>query len=210
MPGYEKRHGHVLARQPRGGRVSRRVVVVAVVALAVVGAGVLFVGEQSPDDGRVASNDSEGTTTHGGETADGETTTLESRDGGGSDTPRDTESATTSASGGNDEYDFVIENVEECGNTCRDVTATLANTGGETHRNVRVTTKVYADGDLLWTGNETVGRLDASESHTSTKRVNVGFAGGMKIKSNDGYVTIVTVVESASGTTRFEDRRKVA
>ena len=70
--------------------------------------------------------------------------------------------------------------------------------------------QVYADGDLLWSGNETVGTLDSGETHRSTKRVDVGFSGGMAIRANDGYVTIVTTVESEEETTRFSERRKVA
>lgn len=181
--------------------MSRRVLAVAVVLLAVGGAGVLFVGDLSPGE-TLDPGTGHATTVGGSDSEDGQT----DDDSGGS-AATTTESSTGDGSTG---YAFTIEKIEKCGDTCRDVTARLANTGQETRQNVRVTTKVYADGDLLWTGNESVGTLQPDESHTSTKRVKLSYWEAMKIKNNDGYVTIVTVVRSDSGTTRFEERRKVA
>lgn len=175
-----------------------------VVLAAAVGASALFVG--GPSD----SGDAPGPIGGGG---DGTTTAAD-----GSDDSSGDDSSGSDGDGSSDEttdststpYRFDIVNIEKCGDTCRDVTATLANTGQETRQNVRVTTEVYADDDLLWTGNETVGTLEPEESHTSTKRVKLSYWDGIKIKNNDGYVTIVTVVRSDSGTVRFEERRKVA
>jgi hypothetical protein len=181
--------------------------VATIVVLAAVGAGALFVGGPS------GSGDAPGPI--GGD-GDGTTATTTAADGSddssgddssGSDGGSSAETTTDSTS---TPYRFEIVNIEECGDTCRDVTATLTNTGQETRQNVRVTTEVYADDDLLWTGNETVGTLEPDESHTSTKRVKLSYWDGVKIKNNDGYVTIVTIIHSDSGTVRFEERRKVA
>lgn len=173
--------------------MNRAVLVAAAVALAVVGAGAVFVGGLPLDGGT-------GPPGGGGPSDDG------SGPSGGGDEP----SGSPTASGGTGAYDFAIERIERCGTTCREVTAALANAGDRPRRNVRVTTRVYADGDLLWEGDESVGHLEPGESHTTAKRVNVGLAGGVKIRANGGYVTIVTVVESAGGSARFEQRRKVA
>lgn len=179
-----------------------RYVAVVLVAFA-VGAGALVVADPSPgkttgpSEGVVPTTDADSTT---------DDSTVGATDDPDESPPTETATTDNSPSG----YDFTIEHIEECGSTCRNVTAVLANTGNETRRNVRATTEVYADGDLLWSGNETVGALDPGEAHTSTKRVNVGFAGGMKIQNDDGYVTIVTVVRTDDGTTRFSERRKVA
>lgn len=178
--------------------MNRGVVVAVVTVVALVGGGVLFVNGSTP--GETPSSATNGATTSTmAEPTDSEAST-ESGDG----VERPTETATSSG------YGFVIENIEKCGNTCRDVTAKLTNDGPEARRNVRVTTKMFADDTLLWSGNETIGTLDSGESHVSTKRVDVGFSGGMAISANDGYVTIVTIVESAGGTTQFSERRKVA
>ena len=190
--------------------MKRTVLAVAavVVLAAAVGAGALFVGGSSGSGdvpGPIGS-DGDATTTTTTSVAD-DSGDSSGDDSSGGDGGSSSDETTTDSSA---PYRFAIVNVEKCGDTCRDVTATLTNTGQETRQNVRVTTEVYADGDLLWTGNETVGTLEPDESHTSTKRVKLSYWDGIKIKNNDGYVTIVTVVRSDSGTVRFEERRKVA
>lgn len=109
-----------------------------------------------------------------------------------------------------EEWSFTIDSIESCGNTCRDVAATLENTGNTTRTGVTVTTKVYADGELLWEGTEDAGTLGSGESDTATRRVDVGYTGGLAIESNDGYVTIRTMVSYDGGRTVFEDRKQVA
>jgi hypothetical protein len=178
-------------------------ILAAVIVVLAAGAGMLVVADlpagETPDSST------------GDVTATATTDSPDDSSGTSPDDDSDESTPTTATTDDSDSgYDFTIENIEECGSTCRDVTAVLANTGDETRQNVRATTKVFADGDLLWTGNETVGTLDPEAAHTSTKRVNVGFAGGMKIQDNDGYVTIVTVIRSDDGTVRFSERRKVA
>jgi hypothetical protein len=123
----------------------------------------------------------------------------------------------TASSGGNGTaaglgpgWSFGIDSIEACGNTCRDVTATLENTGDTARENVTVITEVYAEGDLLWEGTNRIGRLEPGEANTATRRVDVGFDGGVAIQSNDGYVTVRTVVSYDGGRTVFEDRKQVA
>ncbi|WP_435180318.1 hypothetical protein [Halorussus sp. AFM4] len=181
------------------GVVDGEVAVAVVVLLSVAAGGALFA------DGGVLGEPSDAP-------AD-EATTATTTGNAGSPTRDDTsdgsaENGTATPAG--PRYAFAIESVESCGSTCQDVTARLDNTGRAVREDVRVATRVYADGDLLWSGNETVGRLGPDESHTSTRRVDVGFSGGLAISANGGYVTIVTVVRSEDGTARFAERRKVA
>lgn len=198
IPTRSKRHADALGPELRAGESVKRVVVLVAVLL-VAGATALLVGATLPSALSVGSFDGDGTAS---ETTASETTVA------GTTTSGTAANGTSASDDG--PYAFTIDSVEECGSTCRDVTVTLENTAPETRRNVRVTTKVYADEDLLWTGNESVGALSAGASHTTTKRVEMGLAGGMKIRSNDGYVTIVTVVRSDDGTTTFSERRTVA
>ena len=179
--------------------MTERLLVVSVLLFALAGAGVLVAADGSSDAIPDLESDGE-TTTAPAEVAGAgnETTTTAVSDSSGA-TPADASSG----------YALDIRSIEKCGSTCRDVTAALTNEGASARRNVTATTEVYADGDLLWSGNESVGTLSAGESHASTKRVRVGYAGGMKIRANDGYVTIVTVVRSDDGTTEFSERRKV-
>ncbi|WP_115864752.1 hypothetical protein [Halorussus litoreus] len=173
----------------------------AVVLLGVLGVGALA-GGLAPGDAFEGLPDEPA--------GSGRTTTATDSGTPSEPTGTATAAATTATAGEDAGYDFAIQRIESCGTTCRDVTARLTNVGSEAREDVRVTTSLYADGDLLWQGNETVGRLDAGEAHTSTKRVKLGYADGAAIQGNDGYVTIITVVRSADGTARFEERRKVA
>lgn len=170
--------------------MSGRLLVALVLLLALAGAGVLVAADGSSD----AIPDFE---------SDGATTTTTTTTAATSESP---DSTRTDADSG---YALDIRSIDRCGSTCRDVTAALVNEGSSARRNVTATTEVYADGDLLWSGNESVGTLSAGESYASTKRVQVGLSGGMKIQANDGYVTIVTVVRSDDGTTELAERRNV-
>ncbi|UPW02249.1 hypothetical protein M0R88_09190 [Halorussus gelatinilyticus] len=188
--------------------MSRRALVAVVALVGVLGAGVLFAGGTDLG-GESGIGAGDATATETATTARSATgTTAPAADDAGESGGGNDATATTSMT--SSEYAFTIENIEKCGSTCRDVTARLTNSGGETRENVRVTTAMLADGEVLWSGNESVGTLTPGESHVSTERVDVGFAGGMQISANDGYVTIVTVVRSESGKTRFAERRKVA
>ncbi|WP_254534724.1 hypothetical protein [Halomarina litorea] len=107
-------------------------------------------------------------------------------------------------------YDFSIESIEECGTTCRDVTAALTNTGDVARSDVVVETRIYADDDLLWRGNATAGSLAVNETYESSARVDLGYRDSATVKRNDGYVTIQTIVHSAEGRKLYEERRQVA
>ena len=196
-------------RELRGVAVSGRLLVALVLLAALAGAGVLVAADGSSD--AVSEPESDGATTTTAEEVDeaevGATTTTTATTATTTAASESPDATRTDADSG---YALDVRSIDSCGSACRDVTAALINEGSAARRNVTATTKVYADGDLLWSGDESVGTLSAGESHVSTKRVRVGFSGGMKIRANDGYVTIVTVVRSNSGTTELSERRKVA
>ncbi|NHN61168.1 MULTISPECIES: hypothetical protein [Halorussus] len=178
--------------------MNRGAVVAVVLLFSLAAGGVLLAG----DDGLGGTPDAPA--------GDSTTTTTTGSGGSPTDTASGDSASDATATPSDSGYAFTIQSIEDCGSTCRDVTARLDNSGGAVREEVEVTTKMYADDDLLWAGNETVGRLGPGESHTSTRRVDVGFSGGLAISANDGYVTIVTVVRSEGGTARFSERRKVA
>jgi hypothetical protein len=112
-------------------------------------------------------------------------------------------------------FAFEVVRIEECGTTCRDVTAAVTNSRDERATGVQVYTTIYAgnstDGDdEVWAGTEDVGTLEAGESATSTRRVDLSFGAALKIQNADGWITLVTTVESDEVTITFEDRRNVA
>ena len=111
-------------------------------------------------------------------------------------------------------FAFTIEGVEECGQTCRDVTTTLRNEGNARATGVVVYTRVFVgqgtDGDVVWTGQERVGTLAAGASHTATRRVELSYAEGLAVRRADGWITVQTTVTSDQRTVTYTDPRDVA
>ncbi|MDZ7700841.1 MAG: hypothetical protein U5J98_01550 [Halobacteriales archaeon] len=113
-------------------------------------------------------------------------------------------------------FSFTIDEIEECGQTCRDVTATLHNNQDETATGTTVFTRVFAGedntdtADLVWEGKEEVGTLEAGTSHTTTRRVELSLQDARKIEQNDGWITIVTTVQTDERTVTFRDSEQVA
>lgn len=140
------------------------------------------------------------------------------------ETPSDQESGdsdTAEESGDSDTADtplfsFTIENIEECGQTCRDVTATVTNNQNETATGVTVFTRVFAGenntdkADLVWEGKEEVGTLEAGASHTTTEHVELTLQEARKIDQQDGWITILTTVQTDERTVTFQNSEQVA
>lgn len=117
--------------------------------------------------------------------------------------PTETPSSPTDTSSGGDSdgttatdvstgspYAFSVDRIEECGETCRDVTATLTNEQSTGVSNVTIYTRIYTgngtDGDVVWEGTESVGDLSAGESYMVTERVELSLADAYAVKRNDG------------------------
>jgi hypothetical protein len=179
---------------------SKSVALVVVVAVGILGAAVLGVGpipSDPPPNGGATTGDSTGDDpVAGGTGSDG-------GDAGGS-----SENATATPEPA--PFGFQIDSIEECGTTCRDVTATLTNQRGSSASDVTATTRIYVKEDKIWQGSEEIGRLDAGESATTTKRVEIGYFDAAKIQNNGGYVTVETTITTAEGSYTFSGRRKVA
>jgi hypothetical protein len=187
-------------RRMRGALV---VVGFLVAAAAVTGIGFAF-GNGGPAGEAVESAPTTTTATDGGGTNDGGADAGATGDGGASDG-----GATTPAE---PSFAFVVDDVEACGETCRDVTSTLTN-DGTAASDVTVDTRIYAgngtDGDAVWQGSEPVGSLGAGESYTTTKRVELSFGDALAVQGADGWITVETTVESDERTVTFTERRNV-
>ncbi|WP_311171599.1 hypothetical protein [Halobellus ordinarius] len=178
--------------------------IVAVVLIVALGAGAVVVGGDLLSGGN--SDDTEPFPTA---TA---TQTPASGDDGGAEG-----ATTTAASTGTPTppFAFTIDNIEECGQTCRDVTSTLTNQQDTTAEDVTVYTRMFAgnetnEDDEVWRGSADVGTLEPGESHTETRRVELSLSDGLAIQNAGGWITIQTTVETADQTITFSERRKVA
>lgn len=171
------------------------VVVGAGVGAIVVAGDVLPGGNSEPDSEPFPT-----ATPHGGETT--------------SDTDSTPTPTTDEASTATPPFGFAIDTIEECGQTCRDVTSTLSNQQDTTAENVTVHTRILAgqgtDGDVVWRGSEDVGTLPAGESYTTTRQVELSFADALTVENNGGWITVQTTVETADGSVTFTDERRVA
>lgn len=94
-----------------------------------------------------------------------------------------------------------VGRVDACGSTCRDVTARLSNDGTTDLTNVEVYTTIYAGDEIVWVDAERVGTVAAGDAYTTTKRVRVGPGEILQIHSNDGSVTVETIIEFDQGST---------
>jgi hypothetical protein len=123
--------------------------------------------------------------------------------------------AETGSSTDVDPFTFTVDGIEDCGTTCRDVTATLTNQRNETATGITTYIRIYAGenntdtDDVVWEGTVDVGTLDAGDSHTTTERVELSLRDARKIDRNDGRITVLTAVESDEATATFQDSKQV-
>ena len=140
--------------------------------------------------------------------------------GGSDDAGTSGDDATSTSGDGGDatastpRFGFAIDAVEQCGQTCRDVTSTLTNHRDTDAADVTVHTRIFAgqgtDGDAIWRGTEDVGALGAGESYTTTRQVELSFADALAVQNADGWITVQTTVETADRTVTVTDERRVA
>ncbi|MFW6321209.1 MAG: hypothetical protein ACOC0Z_05110 [Halohasta sp.] len=111
-------------------------------------------------------------------------------------------------------FTFTVDEIDDCGETCRDVTATVENTQDEPAESVTASTRIFAGEnsteDLLWEDTEEIGALAAGESHTTTERVELSWSEAYAVEQNGGWITIVTTIESDEETITVRENRQVA
>jgi len=147
------------------------------------------------------------TVTEGGDTEPAGTT--ESGDTGG-DTSGEQLTATPQMENTSASFAYTVDTIEKCGQTCRDVTATITNDGNETATSVTVETNIYTDGDLIWEGGEEIGTLEAGAEYTSTQRVELSYGDAAKVEDNNGWITIETIVRFDGGQEVITEERQVS
>ncbi|MDQ2049375.1 hypothetical protein RBH26_02635 [Natronolimnohabitans sp. A-GB9] len=122
-------------------------------------------------------------------------------------------SPVASSDDGSDEADVAFElsdyEIVECGTTCRDATAELANDGDDDASDVTVSVTVSADGTDVWESEEDIGTLEAGDTVTREERVDLGYRDAARVRANDGDVDVTTVVESDEEKAEFENEQNV-
>jgi len=184
--------------------MSRRLFAVAAVSFLIAGAGLaVLAGVVSLPETAVGPDTP---------TVDPSTPTVDPAASGGAGDSSTPNEALTDTSG--EPFSFAVEQVEQCGRTCRDVTTSLVNRQSSEASNVTVRTRIYAGNetseDPIWTGSEDVGTLAAGEEETTTKRVELSFSDALAVEQNGGWITVETTVRSDGETMTVIERRDVA
>ena len=129
-------------------------------------------------------------------------------DGGGADSGG-TDAGSTATATPQEPFAFVIQNITECGRTCRVVNATIVNQQDSTAEGVTVRSEIYTGGDKIWEGSSEAGTLASGERYTDTKRVELSYGEAYSVQQNDGQITIKTFVQTDETTYVFTDERNV-
>jgi len=120
---------------------------------------------------------------------------------------------TTDDQGVDSPFAFRIEEIEDCGETCREVTAAVENTQTESAEGVTVHTRIFAGenstDELLWETTEEVGTLAADETYTTTERVDLSLTEAYAVEQADGWITIETTIDADDERITLRESRQV-
>ncbi len=107
-----------------------------------------------------------------------------------------------------------LENMEECGETCREATVALQNNMNVNAENVVVYVRLHAGDstdpdDVVWGENRNIGTLAPGEVYRETETVDLTPQQANKVREEDGIVTAKATVESDQATATFVERDNV-
>lgn len=108
---------------------------------------------------------------------------------------------------------YRIDNVTECGATCRTVTATVTNQRS-TDTDVTSETQIYAgnttaDDARVFAETRELETVAAGDSVTTSTDVDLSTTEALRVDDADGWVTVVTVITDGDETVRTVERRQV-
>lgn len=146
-------------------------------------------------------------------------TATPSGDTGGSSTGGDggtnsSDTSTNGETGSSEPFTLTINRIEECGQTCRDVTSTVTNQQETDASGVTVYSRIFVGNstdtdDVVWQGNEEIGDLPGGESYQTTRRVKLSYSEAFAVQQADGWITIQTTIQTDQQTLTYTQRRDV-
>ncbi|ELZ91009.1 hypothetical protein [Haloferax sulfurifontis] len=196
----------------------RRTLLVAATVLVLLTAGIsaAFLTGVGPFADTTSADDSDGafptqTTAPPDDGGDSGGSDSGSNDGGSSDSGDATATATESVP----PFGVVVDDIEECGQTCRDVTSTITNQQDTGSSGVTVYSRIFVGNgtdpdDEVWRGSQAVGDLAAGESYTTTKRVELSYSEAFAVRQADGWITVQSTIETDDRTLTYTEQRHVA
>jgi hypothetical protein len=133
------------------------------------------------------------------------TDTSETEDAPGSTSSEVTESNDEERSTPKPKVEFHVEldNISECGLTCRKIEYTLQNRGQLSAKQMGVSIRVHTGGEQVYDATQSIGDLQSQTQKTGiTHQIDVGLSGGNAIQSNDGEITLTLEPESKNGSSK--------
>lgn len=105
-------------------------------------------------------------------------------------------------------YAVELDDMTECGETCREATVALRNRMNIDAENVVVYTRIYAGDsthpdDVVWADNYELGTLGAGEVYRTTERVDLTPQQTNNVREAGGTVTARATIESTQATETF-------
>ncbi|WP_049916474.1 hypothetical protein [Haloferax volcanii] len=201
----------------------RRTVFVAATVLALLTAGVVaaFLAGIGPFADTTSADGSDGAfptqTTASPDGGGGDSSDTGGNDNGSNDSDGDGDSGDGDATETQSRPPFgvVVDDIEKCGQTCRDVTSTITNQQDTDSSGVTVYSRIFVGNDTdpddeVWRGTQAVGDLAAGESYTTTKRVELSYSEAFAVQQADGWITVQTTIETDNRTLTYTEQRDVA
>lgn len=93
-------------------------------------------------------------------------------------------------------FQFRHDGLNRCGPICAKATGTVWTHGNITATNVSVETHLRAGTTEFWSQRQTIGTLNSTEKHTTTRRINPQFNAVSAMSRSDGRVTLVISIHS--------------
>jgi len=105
------------------------------------------------------------------------------------------------------DLNVIVDEVTECGRTCRTLAYTVQNLGGADAGDVTVEVTVRApdaSGDVVYEGTQNLGAIDSERQRSATTNLTFGEDGAATIRDNGGSVAIEMRALADDGTSETE------
>jgi len=106
-------------------------------------------------------------------------------------------------------FNASVDNITECGSTCRDVDYTLMNIGQSDATDFSVRMHITSGGDEIYNESVNLATLEANSEESRTERVELSRSGAFTVNSNGGDVTINITPMSGNVSETFTFERNV-
>lgn len=122
--------------------------------------------------------------------------------------------AVSEGTDGDSLFSLTVVDAANCGLTCRDVTIELTNNEDRSVTDVEMVARVFAGrtteaNAVVWTDRSRIGTMAAGGTVTVSRQIGLTLGEGNAVRNQDGWVTVVVVIDSDAGTATITRRLQV-